>query len=68
MEYEPTLLVSPNTITLVRVYVLLMRGRSSRQRTLLTAEPTPQNPNPEPILVSNAQLYSLVADVVSELL
>ncbi|KAF9782823.1 acetoacyl-CoA synthetase [Thelephora terrestris] len=32
------------------------------------AEPTSQNPKPTPVQISNAQLYSLVADAVSALL
>ena len=58
---------SPDITAIVQVCTFRrpMCGRSPWQLTSLAAEPTSQNPKPEPVFVSNAQLYSLVADAVS---
>ena len=52
------------------LYVINVRSivQAPWQSTLLPAEPTSKNPNPKPVFISNAQLYSLVADAVSALL
>jgi acetoacetyl-CoA synthetase len=71
INYAENLLANrcPDTTAIVEVGKLFIslppRPWQSASRT---AEPTSQNPKPTPVRISNAQLYSLVADAVSALL